>query len=136
MTFADNYQCRKSLVAWLKANATILATLDDSSEIREKDWQAEDYTYPNIRVTCAVSTTQCTITDGTAIISYYSEKKSSKQAIQSQGIIAKQLHNTGFTSESIKISSIRNLILPDAEQVLEGVWKADVQFSFQAVEVT
>ena len=135
MSFVDNYQCRVSFITWLKVNATILATLTDTDEIRELLWQGEDFSYPDIRVTCSMTPTQCAITDGSGIISYFSEQKSSKQTIQSQGIIAKQLHNFGFTSEGIKISAILVTSLPDAEQVQEGVWRADVNISFKAVEV-
>ena len=128
----DNYDVRVALVAWLKANSTITATLTDTNEIRELDWQGEDFSFPNIRVTYSVTPTQCNITDVTAVVSYFSERKSSKQAIQSQGIIAKQLHEDDFTANSIHMSAIVVTQLPDAVQVSEGVWKADVNLTMKA----
>jgi len=135
MSFVDNYQLRKSLVAWLKANSTVTDTLDDVLEIREKDWSGEDYSYPNIRVTCAVSPGECNATSATATIIYYSEKKSSKQAIQSQGIIAKQIHEKDFTKESVKVFSLEVTDLPDAVQNDIGVWEANIELSLKANEV-
>jgi len=134
MSFIDNYQLRKSFVAWLKANSTITDTLDDVLEIRELDWFGEDFTYPNIRVTCAVVPGQCNATEGTVTISYFSEEKSSKQAIRSQGIVAKQLHEKDFTSLSVKVFSILVTDLPDAVET-DGVWQADIVLSLRAVEV-
>ena len=131
----DNYDVRVAIVSWLKSNTTITATLTDTDEIRELDWQGEDFSYPNIRVTCSVTPTQCNITNVQATISYFSEKKSSKQAIQSQGIIAKQLHGKDFTSSSVKMSAIVVTDLPDATQVMEGVWKSDVNLTMRASEV-
>ena len=137
MSLVDNYQARKSIVAWLKDNATIVATVntEDDIEIREKDWQGEKFKYNNIRVTCSAAPTECDKTDIDAIISYFSESKSSKQAIESQGIIAKEFHRKDFTKEGIKMSAITVTNLPDAEQVSEGVWKADVIVSMIASEV-
>jgi len=129
----DNVDIRKALVSWLKANTTIVATLTDPNEIRELDWQGEDYSYPNIRVTCSVSPTQCNITDVDATISCFSEQKSSYQSILMQGIIAKQLHNKdGFSSGVVNFSSIRVTNLPDATQFENGVWKADVILKMKA----
>ena len=134
MSFVDNYQLRIAWVAWLKDNSTVTDTLDDTDEIRELDWQGEDFSYPNIRVTCAVVPGQCGITDATARISYFSEEKSSLQAIQSQGIIAKQVHNKDFTKSSVKVSGITVVDLPDAVEE-DGVWQADIMLSLSANEV-
>ena len=135
MGLVDNYDVRTSLVAWLLANATVTGTLQDVTEIRERDWQGEDFSYPNIRVTCSLTPTECNYANIDAIISYYSEQKSSKQAIQSQGIIYKQLHENSFTSEGIKFSNVRVTFLPDATQEDNGVWKADVNISAVVSEV-
>ena len=45
-----NDEIQAAWVAYLKANANILAELDDTDEIREDGWKGPDFTYPNIRV--------------------------------------------------------------------------------------
>lgn len=130
----DNVDIRTAIVAWLKSNATIVATLTDSDEIRERDWSGEDFTYPNIRVTCSSIPNQCNYSDVTAIISYFSEQKSSKEAITGQGVIFKQMHNKYVENSSVKFSNMRVTSLPDAEQI-DGIWKADVNLSMRASEV-
>ena len=136
MTLIDNYQLRTALVSMCKDIAVIPATLTDTDEIRELDWMGEKFSYPNIRITCSITALgQCAPYDAQATISYFSEQKSSKQAIQSQGIIAKSLHNVNKTYNSVKMTNIQVTSLPDAEQVAEGVWKADVPLSMKVNEV-
>lgn len=134
----DNVDIRSAIVAWLKANATILATLDDTNEIREKDWSGEDFTYPNIRVTCSSIPNQCEYSDATAVVSYFSEEKSSKESITGQGVIAKQIHKKSadvvVATGTIRLNNIRVTALPDAVQE-NGIWKADVNVSLRVSEV-
>mgnify|MGYP000023535303 FL=1 len=137
MTLVDNYQLRTAIVSMCKDIAAIPATLIDTDEIRELDWMGEKFSYPNIRITCSITALgQCAPYDAVATISYFSEQKSSKQAIQSQGIIAKQLHNVNKTYNSVKMTTIRVTSLPDAVQVAEDVWKADVPLSMKVNEVS
>lgn len=131
----DNVDIREAVVAWLKANATIVATLDDPNEIRELSWQGEDFTYPNIRVTCASVPNQCDYSDVTATISSFSEEKSSKEVLTMQGVIAKQIHKKSVEQDAIKFDNIRVTSLPDSIQE-NGIWKADVILSTRANEVS
>jgi hypothetical protein len=133
MLVLDNVDMRSSLVAWLKANSAIVATLKDPLEIRELDWQGEKFTYPNIRVTCAGIFRECW-NDVNGTISYFSEQKSSKQALVAQGIIARQLHLNNFTQGNIRFFSAIVSSLPDAVQV-DGIWRADVILTTKASSV-
>jgi len=134
----DNVDIRSAVVAWLKANTTITATLNDANEIREKDWQGEDFTYPNIRVTCSSTPNQCEYSDVTAVISYFSEEKSSKESITGQGVVAKQIHKKSsdvvVDTGTIRLNNVRVTSLPDAIQE-SNIWKADVNVSFRASDV-
>jgi len=130
----DNVDIREAMMAWLKANASILATLTDTNEIRELHWQGEDFVYPDIRVTSSSIPSDCGYSDVTMIISFYSEQKSSKQAITGQGVIAKQMHIKSVEKNSIKFDNMRVTSLPDAVQE-GGIWKADVNISTRASEV-
>jgi len=134
----DNVDIRAAMMAWLKGNSTILAALSDTDEIRELHWQGESFTYPDIRVTSSSIPNQCNYSDVTMIISFYSEEKSSKQAITGQGVIAKQMHEKSIEatvgSTTIKFENMRVTLLPDAIQE-DGVWKANVNLSMRASEV-
>jgi hypothetical protein len=131
----DNVDIRSALVAWLKANATIVDTLNDSLEIRELNWSGEVFTYPVIRVTCSSVPNQCDYSDVTATISYFSEQKSSKESLTGQGVIAKQVHKKSVDQGTVHFSNMRVTSLPDAVQAEKGVWKADTVLSFRASEV-
>jgi len=131
----DNVDIRAAMMAWLKSNTAILATLTDTDEIRELHWQGEDFTYPDIRVTSSSVPNQCSYSDVTMVISYYSEQKSSKQAITGQGVIAKQMHNKSIEQGSVKFDNMRVTSLPDATQNGD-IWKADVNLSMKASEVS
>jgi hypothetical protein len=45
-----NDQIQEAWVLYLKANTNILAELNDNDEIREDNWQGDEFSYPNIRV--------------------------------------------------------------------------------------
>lgn len=135
----DNNDIRSAIVAWLKGNAAIVANLTAGGtgavEIRELWWQGEDFLFPNIRVTCSSSIpTQCDYSDIDAIISYFSEEKSSKKSLVGQGVIAKQLHKKSVSQNSVSLVNMRVINLPDAVQE-GGIWKADVILSMRVSEV-
>ena len=127
----DNVDVRTIWVAELKANVTVLSgTSSGATEIRELDWQGETFVYPNIRVTSSITPGEC-LDDVTVRISYFSEQKSSKEAITGQGIIAKQYHQKPFTRSNIRFSPLLVSSIPDAVQV-NGVWRADVNLTMKA----
>lgn len=128
----DNADVRIIWVAELKANTVVLSgTSSGATEIREKDWQGEDFSYPNIRVTASVRPGQC-LDDVDVIISYFSQQKSSKEAIVGQGIIAKQYHDKPFTRSNVRFAPLQVVSIPDAVQSDNGVWKADVILRMKA----
>lgn len=131
----DNVDIRTAMVVWLKANAAILATLTDTNEIREVNWSGEDFSYPNIRVTCSSTPNQCDYSDVQLTISYYSEQKSSKESLTGQGVIAKQMHKKSVDQGTVRFTNMRVTSLPDAQQIENNIWKADVIIATRASEV-
>lgn len=134
----DNNDIRSGLIGWLQNNSQIVGVLVSGSssaqEIRERNWQGEDYQYPNIRVTCNSVPNQCGYSDVNATVSFFSEQKSSKQSLIGQGIVAKQMHQKSVSYGSINFGNMRVTSLPDAVQE-NGVWKSDVLLSTRAYGV-
>lgn len=127
MTITTNNDAQAALIDWLQANANVLALSSNYPvEIREESWQAEKFTYPNIRVMCEITDGEC-FDDLYAVISCFSEQKSSKEAQNTAGIIANDLHNKVFTQNSIRFSALRTKTLRATNE--GGVWQADVQIN-------
>jgi len=123
----DNNDAQEAVVAWLKANANILALHDNfPEEIREEFWQGEKFVYPNIRVACEITPAiECGPDECFARIIANSEEKSSKQAQTIAGTIAEELHEKTFTQNSIRFSAIRVQRISRAEQE-NSIWQSTV----------
>ena len=122
-----NNDAQAALIAWLKANSTI-TSLDSNFpiEIREMDWQAEKFVYPNIRVMCEITGGQC-YEDLFSVISCFSEEKSSKEVQDIAGTIGNELHNKTFTQNSLRFSALTVKTIRAIQE--GGIWKADVQIN-------
>lgn len=126
----DNNTVQQAWIDNLQADADVLALSSNfPTEIREQDWQGEKFTYPNIRVMCEVTGGEC-IDDVFAIISCFSEQKSSKEAQNIAGTIALGWHNSSFTQNGVRISAVRTKTIRAVQE--GGVWKADVQVNAKA----
>lgn len=120
-----NNDSQAALIAWLKANTAILA-LDSNFpvEIREEDWQGEDFSYPNIRVSCEITAGEC-YDDLFSIISCFSEQKSSQEAQNIAGTVATQIHKKTFEQNSIRFSALTVKTVRAVQE--DGVWQARVE---------
>lgn len=106
-TIIRNDQIKSAIVARLKANATILAQLKDTEEIREAQWKADNFTYPNIRVRVISNKptlANCNFSTIRIGIAVFSEEASSQEADRIAGIIGNELHTQSFTSLTIKFN--------------------------------
>lgn len=128
MTIPRNDQIKAGIVAKLKANATILAELNDTSEVRESQWQADNFSYPNIRVR-AISNKptmgNCNLSTIQIGIAVFSEEDSSQEADRIAGIIANELHTQSFTSVAIKFALSVGDLNP-AIRIDENTWMSEV----------
>lgn len=77
-------------------------------EIREAEYQSDNFTYPNIRVSLDFmpSIEGCGPDDADIYIDVYSEEKSSKQAITISSVILQLYHKHPFTSNGIHFSTV------------------------------
>lgn len=87
------------LISWLKGNAPVLVTLKDTKEIREKEYQGQQFSYPNIRVKIdsVIPDPFCNYGKVLFSIDCNTEDKSSKNCNDMAGVIENQLHKKQFS---------------------------------------
>ena len=126
MTLVRTDQVRTAIIAKMKANATILATLDDTDEIRESSWNGTQFSYPNYRVRInRITKYQDCYQELDASIFCYSEEQSSQEAEEMAGTVANELDEQSFTQSGIRFTEIEVDIIPAIKETnLE--WRSEV----------
>jgi hypothetical protein len=129
-----NDQIQSAWVDYLKANTTILAELSDNDEIREDNWQGDEFSYPNIRVRIVSNTPMegrdCNLHDVVIGTLAFSEQASSQQADRIAGIIMTELHDKQFVSENIAFG-VRTSDLIPAVRTDERTWRSEAIMSIR-----
>ena len=127
MTLVRVDQIRGAIIDKLKANATVLALLDDNNEIRESNWKGTEFTYPNIRVRINSATPMDDCYQYLdASIFCFSEMASSQQADEMAGIITNEFHNKNFEINLIRFTKIVADVIP-AIDIGAITWRSEVQ---------
>ena len=95
--------------AWiesLKGQASLVALV--GNEIREIEYQATDWIYPNIRVAVEFipSINRCGPDDANITIECYSAEKSSKQSAHIASVVQQLYHGHPFTSMGIMFNTV------------------------------
>lgn len=91
---------QKAIIAKLKANTALTTALGGSNQIKENQWQGQDFTYPALRVEIQTENPMGTGTDRTRLsnsmwmIRAYSDEKSSYQANHLITLVNAALFNT------------------------------------------
>jgi hypothetical protein len=125
-----------ALLAYLKAQASLVTLLTVSNNIKETQWQGTDFVYPAVRVGNDVLPSQdgCKPDEVEGAILCFSEQKSSKQCSQIASEVSKILHRLSFTSpvNSVKFMRIYVTRVTYPSQV-EGttIWQSQVQITAQ-----
>jgi hypothetical protein len=128
MNHPRNDQIQAVIVAKLKADATVLAQLSDTNEIRENEWQGTEFSYPNIRVRIISNKpldTNCEVANVSLGIQVFSEDASSQQADRIAGIISNVLHDHPFSSSGLQIALRRTDLVP-AIRSNARTWRSEV----------
>jgi hypothetical protein len=131
----SNNDIQAALIAYLKANVNIVAALGDSGadEIREDQWQSDQFIYQNIRVRLIDNAPEDACNKSIIEVSFmvYSEEQSSQQADSIAGIIKDELKDRSFTSNTIRFtSSIIRLVPAIRQDTL--TWRAEAIFRMRA----
>lgn len=127
----SNEDIQAALLTYLKAQTSITTLLSDTHEIREDQWSARNFVYPNVRVNLINQrlevTHDCPSTvNGSVLI--YSETNSSKQADDIAGAVATSLHQKAFTRNTIRFAMMRVTDLVPAIRVDDRTWRSQVVF--------
>lgn len=124
---------KSAIVAYLKSQATVLAELKDTDEIREEQWQGSTFTYPNIRVRLISNIPLENNCDGSTVVMSilaFSEEASSHEADRIAGIINTALCGSeekgkSFVYQSIRFSTFPNNLIP-AIRSDKNTWRSEV----------
>lgn len=123
-----NDEIQAALIAKLKGNATIVALLSSSGDIKEDQWQGTNFVYPAVRLQLNSNeplTPNCPhLRIGLSIL-VFSETDNSLQADQIAGIINNELHNRQFSSNGIAIS-LRTTNLIPAVRSERLIWRSQI----------
>ena len=89
-------------VAYLKAQTNLTSLLANNGQIKESQWQGDEFSYPAVRISVDFypSVNGC-IPRATIFISVFSEEKTSKQASTIAGVIQRLVHRKPFTSVGV-----------------------------------
>lgn len=102
MSTTTGNDIQASWIAHLKSKPTLIALLANSGQIKELQWQGEEFVYPAIRVSVDFfpSVNGC-IPRANIFIDVFSEEKTSKQASNVAGVIQNLVHRKPFTSVGV-----------------------------------
>lgn len=127
-----NDDVQAGIIAKLKANATLVAALNSSSEIKENQYQGAEFLYPAVRVSVGTQTNDrrspfCAFGFLPFTVRVYSEQKSSQQADDILGKV-NFLHGTYITGTGFILNNIECIGLTGAIRISEQLWMAEANY--------
>lgn len=124
-----NDQIQEALIAKLKGNATIVAQLSSSGDIKEDQWQGTAFIYPAVRLQLnsnePLSGSECRHSKIGLSIQVYTEDDNSKKADEIAGIINNELHEKPFSSTGIAISLRTTNLIPAVKSDVR-TWRSQI----------
>lgn len=103
-----SYEVRAAIIAYLKSQSTVTSLLTTNGQIKELQWQGDEFIYPAVRVGVDLFPNVAdNCPDRVEItIDSYSEEKSSSQSIQLSDAIAAVFHKKPFDQNGLNFSSV------------------------------
>lgn len=103
-----NDDIQAAIVDYTKTLTSVVNLLTTSNEIRELNWQGDDFVYPNVRVSVDLtpSINGCAPYRAQIFFDCFSEDKSSHEAQTIAGAIQKAYHRVVFSQNNLKFSSV------------------------------
>lgn len=125
----SNNIIQAALIAKLKADSAIVASLDNSSQIKEAQWQGTDFSYPAVRLNIGTQSNDrrspfCNFGYVPFTIRVFSEMKSSMEADTIMGLINTQLHGSYAIGTGMILNNIECLGLIGAIRIGEQLWQS------------
>lgn len=129
----SNNEIQAAIIAKLKGNATIVAELASSAEIKEDQYQGTEFNYPGVRVKLNSNEplnqdANCPHTRIGLSIQVFTEDDSSLEADRIAGIIHKELHAYQYTINAIAISLHTTNLVPAIRSDIR-TWRAEILMS-------
>ena len=125
----DNNDIQAGIIAYLKANTTVVALLVSGTSIKEDQWQGTTFVYPAVRVDLGIQLPRanCDGAETTFSILCYSEDASSQEADELAGTVNNQLHRKAFTSSSVRYSIYSQGLIPAIRED-DRTWRSEATF--------
>ena len=129
MAIIRNDLIQTALISKLQGEATVLAELSDTDEIREDQWQGTEFSYPAIRVRMIsnkpLKNSDCDQSMIGVGLQVFSEDASSMEADRIAGIIDNALHDKPFSQDSLLIALRTDDLIPAIRSNMR-TWKSEV----------
>jgi len=127
-----NDQIQSALVTYTKSRANITSALGNSVEIREDQWQGQDFSYPNIRIRIISNaslgnTKECHLANVRVSWMVFSESPNSKEADKIAGVIYNEFYGKQFRYDGI-LFYCQGLDLIPAMRIDERTWRSEAIF--------
>lgn len=125
----SSLKVQRATIAWMKARAAVVASVP-ANEIRESEWQGNDFVYPNLRVRVLdlsnILRNRCNVTDAPIDIIVNSNQPSSLEAETIADIIITEMEGRTFTQSGVRFTSIIARQTPAFRVEGEGIWRGVV----------
>jgi len=130
-----NETATEAWIAYLKAQTSVVALLSSSLQIKETEWQGDQFKYPGIRVSLdfEVGDDICFPDSMTVYLDTFSEQKSSKEAVHITATLLTTLRNLGsFTQNGIKFFMIYTRKVTRPNRIESGAWQSTLEINAKA----
>lgn len=105
---ADQETTKAAWIAYLKSKTALVALLDNALQIKELQWQGDEFLYPAVRVSVDYfpSIEGCGPDDIDVKIKVFSEQKSSKEVVHIGAVLQSILHKHPFSQNGLKFPMV------------------------------
>lgn len=129
-----NDTLQAAIVSMLKANTALVAELANSNQVKESQYQGDDYSFPAVRVRLGTQTPYaanptCGIGTLPFAVLVFSEQKSSQQCDHIAGVVSTEFHGKNVQSGGVLFNKINTTGLVSAIRTGENLWLSEVQFT-------
>ena len=132
----DGETVQANIITYLKSKTVVTSLLSTGAqEIREAEWQGEDFSYPNIRigVDFMPAIEGCGPDDADITIDSFSAEKSSKQASHISAALKALLHKHPFQVGGMTFSTVVVRRVGRPERTIYG-WMSQIDLFVQIAE--
>lgn len=128
----SNNDIQAAIITRLKLTTALVTLLTTLNEIRETQWQGNEFVYPCVRVRVGPQTPpgniQCAISRCRIVIQCFSENASSIEASNIAYAVLDALHGHTFTSGNVKFTMIKIISLGEPLRRDERTWVVSLTF--------